>query len=64
MISNGERDLNTKIQQFTHKNEVLKLHVLLNIIQTISYTGREVRLSKLVKGRQRQIKFRNVNSFG
>jgi hypothetical protein len=36
---------------------MLKLHVLLNIIQTIGYNGREVWLSELVKGRQRQMKF-------
>ena len=36
----------------------------MNIIQTISYIGREVRLSKLVKRRQRQMKIKNVSSFG
>ena len=46
------------------KDEILKLHVLLNIIQTISYSGRAGRLSILVKGRQRHTKIRNVSSFG
>jgi len=46
------------------KDEILKLLVLLNITQTVSYIGREVRLPKVIKGRQRQMKIRNVSSFG
>ena len=64
MISNGERDLDIKYNNLYIKDEMLKLHVLLNIIQTNGYTGHEVRLSVLVKERQRQMKIRNVSSFG
>jgi hypothetical protein len=57
MISNVERDLCSKYNHLYTKDEMLKLHFLLDIIQTIGYNVRELWLSVLVKGRQRQMKF-------